>query len=120
MSISLRKYEQDLIDSLVAEIKAAGFRVFLAERGTYGFYTNEAGSSIVSFQIDLGTINFSGNYESEQSGTGWRLDTSDFESMLKAMPPQWAVGRETRAVRMITLADHLKRYQSSSKFTEVK
>ena len=120
MSITLRKYEQDLIDSVVAEIKAAGFRVFIAERGTYGFYTDDEGSRVVSFQVDLGAVHYSGNYQSQQSGTGWRLDTGDFESMLHAYPPRWAVGRETKPVKLITLEDHLKRYQSSSKYTEVK
>lgn len=111
-------YKIEMVKELANEIKAAGFRVFIAKSGTYGFYTNEAGSRVVSFQADLGGIKFSGNYKSKSCGTGWGLDDSmSFEAMIKAGAPHWATKGE--AVQLVTLEQHLKIYQQSSMYTEV-
>jgi len=113
------QYEKELITELAAEIKAAGYRVFIAERGTYGFYTDTAGSRVVSFQIDLGVIHYGGNYKTnrpQQCGTGWRLDTADFGTMFNQCAPRWAVG--DASWQFTTLEQHLKAYQSSSKYQE--
>jgi len=121
MSLSLRKYEQDIIDEVVAQAKGEGLLVFLAERGTYGFITNDTGSSVVCFQVDLGIVSFSGNYISHNSGTGWQIckgmPSAGLADLLTHGAPQWATRGE--AVKRTTLAHHLKIYQSSSRYTEV-
>ena len=40
-------YEKEAAQAVVQAIKAAGFRAFLAESGTYGFYTDADGSKII-------------------------------------------------------------------------
>ena len=117
-------YERQTIDSVASTLKGYGFRVFIAERGTYGFYTDESGKRIVCFQCSLGTLSFSGNYHSTRSGQGWRIADSivtptkdDAQRWLEANPPQWAIGND--AVTMKTMDDHLKQYQQSSQYKEV-
>jgi len=115
-------YEKELVAELVNEIKAAGFRVFVAESGTYGFYTDAEGTRVVSFGVDLGSTKFSGNYSTDcpsQCGTGWGLGSGrhDFREMFESYAPRWAVG--DAKVSYTTLAQHLKTYQASSKYTEV-
>lgn len=122
-------YKVEEVKNLAAQIKAAGFRVFLAESGTHGFYTDAEGTRLVSFQRDLGGFKFSGNYRARNAadgrsvGSGWALgDTykvspSGLKAMLDSCPPQWATRGIT--VDLTTLAQHLKTYQSSSRYTEV-
>lgn len=116
-------YKVEAVQELAQEIKKAGFRVFIAKSGTYGFYTDEAGSRVVSFQFDLGGFKFSGNYKSKSCGTGWGMGESysyspeGFRNMFKSNPPQWATNGE--AVTINTLEQHLKTYQSSSQYTEL-
>lgn len=114
------QFARELIAELVPQIKAAGFRVFVAERGTYGFYTDAAGSKVVCFQVGLGGLEFSGNYKTSapsSTGTGWRLLTQPPAEMFKQGPPQWALHGATW--EYTTLEQHLKTYQASSKYTEV-
>ena len=105
------------------KIKAAGFRVFLAESGTYGFFTDETGERVVSFQLDLLQTTFSGNYKTDRpasTGTGWRIsdqDTGDYRGMFAEYPPRWAVG--DAKWKFTTLDQHLSMYQSSSHYREV-
>jgi len=117
--------EKEMISDLVAMIKAAGFRAFVAERGTYGFFTNAAGSRVISFGIDLGAITFSGNYKTNQpsqTGTGWMIgrtcdiQTSSFEALIDHYPPRWAVG--DAKWQFTSLEQHLKTYQESSRYKE--
>lgn len=113
------EYEKEIINSVIAGIKAAGFRVFIAERGSYGFYTDAAGSRVVCFGIDLCNVRYSGNYKTsapKQTGTGWQLQTSGYDDMFNQFPPRWAVGDATW--KHTTLEQHLKTYQASSKYTE--
>lgn len=111
-------YKTEAVAQLAQEIKAAGFRVFIAKSGTYGFFTNEEGSKVVSFQYDLGGFKFSGNYKSKSCGTGWGLDDGmTFDEMIKASAPRWATKGE--AVKCTTLEQHLATYQQSSVYTEV-
>lgn len=108
---------------LAQAIKAAGYRVFIAERGTYGFFTDEAGSRVVSFQNELAGFRFSGNYMSKSCGTGWGLgevhtfDKPNFDSLFESNPPRWDTRGE--AVTVTTLEQHLATYQKSSKYVEV-
>lgn len=119
-------YKVEAVKELAAQIKQAGFRVFIAKSGTYGFYTDEAGCRIVSFQFDLGGFKFSGNYKTDQprsTGNGWGFGESvsvsaeGLRTMLKSNPPQWAV-RDAN-YRLTTLEQHLATYQASSQYTEV-
>lgn len=111
-------YKIEMVKELAAQIKEAGFRVFIAKSGTYGFYTDETGSRVVSFQADLGGMKFSGNYKSKSCGTGWGLDDNmTFEAMIKAGAPNWATKGE--AVKHTTMEQHLATYQQSSVYTEV-
>ena len=117
-------YERQIIDGVVSTLKGHGFRVFIAERGTYGFYTDQSASRVVSFQCSLGIVSFSGNYNSRSCGSGWRI-TDDIVSptkeeaqmMLDSNAPYWATKGEQ--VSLVTLDDHLKKYQQSSRYKEV-
>jgi Fe-S cluster assembly iron-binding protein IscA len=46
----------EAVKALAQEIKADGFRVFISKSGTHGFYTDAAGTKVVSFQFDLGGL----------------------------------------------------------------
>lgn len=114
-------YAVETIKALTKEIKDAGFRVFIAESGTYGFYTDTDGSRIISFQVDgWSGVRFSGNYTTSnprKTGTGWVLETDTFSAMFNQQAPRWAVGNATW--RYTTLAENLATYQPSSKYKEV-
>jgi len=116
-------YDKQVISELTGRIKEAGFRVFLAERETYGFFTDEKGTKVVSFQVDYLSPRFSGNYITDKpasTGTGWQItdhDRGDYSNIFSEYPPRWALG--DAKYRYATLEDHLKRYQSSSKYQEV-
>jgi len=116
-------YQKQMIRKLAEKIKAEGFRVFIAERGTYGFFTDAGGTRVVSFGMDLTEIAFSGNYVTsapKNTGTGWRIAenvTSNFANLFNAYAPQWAVGSATWKYK--TLEKYLAEYQQSSKFLEV-
>lgn len=118
-------YKTQATAELAQRIRAAGFRVFIAKSGTYGFYTDAEGTRVVCFQFDLGGFKFSGNYKTSNprsTGTGWSMGESadmtsqGFTSMFRSYAPSWAVrGAEWR---FTTLAEHLKTYQASSQYTE--
>ena len=116
------EWERATIAALAQEIKAAGFRAFIAKDGSYGFYTNAEGSRVVSFGLDFGVPKFSGNHVSDQPkscGTGWRMESQgSFAEMLAANTPQWARARGA-SCRPKTLAEYQRDYQSSSQFVEV-
>lgn len=112
-------YKVEAVKQLAQEIKATGFRVFLAKSGTYGFYTDAEGSKLVSFQFDLGGFKFTGNYKTDQPrqcGTGWQLQDGDFNQMFNEAPT-WSV--RGASWKYSTLEQHLKTYQASSQYTEV-
>ena len=119
----ITNYQTEATAELAQEILKAGFRVFIAERGTYGFYTDEEGTRVVSFHYGLGGFDFSGNYKAvhphggRNIGTGWVLRTASFDNMFGQYPLPSMVGNTE--FRIITMAQHLERYQSSSRFTEV-
>ncbi len=115
----MNEYKKEAIKKLTDELLSEGFRVFLAESGTYGFYTDTEGSKIVSFQFDICDLCFSGNYISTKSGSGWRLKNDTHDNMLKQGAPQWAIGKDPKW-HYTTLEEQQKRYQSSSRYTELK
>lgn len=115
-------FAKDTILNLAHDIKKAGYRPFIAENGTYGFYTDKEGSKVISFGIDLLRIRFSGNYVSEcpqSTGTGWGIgdNREDFGDMFKAIPERYAVGGWKW--KFTTLEQHLKTYGPSSRYKEV-
>jgi len=117
--MSMTDYKKDAIKALAADIVKSGFRAFIAERGTYGFFTDADGTRTIGFQYDLGGIEFTYNYKSDQprqTGTGCRIEAGDYGHMLNQGPPGWAT-RGANA-RPVTLAQHLATYQQSSKYTE--
>lgn len=110
----------EVIARLVTELKDAGYVVYVAEKGTYGFYTDENGERVVSFGLDLGNIKWSGNYISERNsgmGTGWRMQQDTFYNMLYAPAPHWATWRGGRW-RYATEQDQLDRYGATSRYTK--
>lgn len=116
-------YERDRkwIKALADEIKRDGLRVFLAESGTYGFFTNKEGSRVVSFQTEYLHFAFSGNYKAvdgKRSGSGWRITTDhtgNYSQLLNAYPPSWC--GEIKS--FTTLDEYLATYQKSSKYKEI-
>jgi hypothetical protein len=118
--------KKQYINELSITLKKEGFRVFVSVSGTYGFFTNEVGDRVVSFQVDdlSYAYSFSGNYYPEkansgvQVGRGWRLDNNlSFKNMITSNAPQWAT--LGHAVKYTTLDKYLKTYQNSSQFTEL-
>lgn len=110
------KYDskKECIKELTAMILKEGLRVFIAERGTYGFYTNATGDRIVSFDIDL-TILFHGQYKSHDNGDGWRICEGipdNFAALLRTPSP-------FSMIKYTTLDEYLAVYQTSSKFKEI-
>lgn len=107
-------YKQKMVSKLVAMIQKENLRVFVAERGDYGFYTDAKGKRVVSFQLDP-CLNFSGKYKSLHNGTSWRIIEGlpdDFTNLLKTNSP-------FEFIRYATLDEYLNMYQKSSKFKEV-
>jgi len=106
-------------------IKSMGFVVYLAERGDYGFITDDTESRVLSFSFDDGG-SLGGNYgpPSIESGTGWRMDKSpcdlktatDVREALYANPPKF-VGRGWRY--LTTVKQHLDAYGNSSRYVRI-
>ena len=115
-------YKQKAIKELTDKMKTEGLRVFLSESGTYGFFTDDAGERIVSFQYDL-TFSFSGNYianNPKNAGQGWQITTEvphKFAPLLNVAYPSWAA--PDGIIRYKTVEDYLKLYGPSSKYREI-
>lgn len=93
-----------------------GFTVYFAKKGTYGFFTDNEGKRLVSFDVSGLRPGFSGNYKSLKCGTGWRLDSDNIEQawLESQCPPLWATSGEK--VKLTTVEEHLKRYHPSSRY----
>lgn len=121
------QWKHDFISEIADNILKQGFNVFIAKGGaaTYGFYTDKEGSRVISFQLDLLSASFSGNYITDapaKTGTGWQIKKgagaeNDYKAMFAAYPPTWAT--QGAKWRFETLQEHLKRYQWSSDYKEV-
>ena len=110
-------------------VKLMGYRVFIAERGTYGFFTDQEGTRVVSFEETYGNIKLSGNYVTDNpksSGTGWYIDAvrpdvslkDTIDNAFNASPFPGAI-QHCGTWRYTTLEEHLKNYQSSSRYKEI-
>ena len=109
-----------------------GFSVYIAERGDYGFVTDETESRVLSFAFDRIESTLSGNYgpPSAQSGTGWRIENSpdnlktadDVKDALYSTPPNYCVSGERGWHYLTSVKQYLAHYGSSSsrfvRFTE--
>lgn len=115
-------YRQTMAAETAARIKALGFRVFLAQSGDYGVFTDETGARVVCFN---GYGELSGNYApTSKCGTGWRMDKTAYEletaddvrKVLYEPAPRWTGNLDPRYT---TLDQHFGVYQSSSRYAEV-
>ena len=112
-----RQHEIDRAKEIAQAAIDAGFRAFIAEQGNYGFYTDENGSRVVSFQVNgYFEESISGNYvtsDPKSTGTGWRIadsiNTDLLSEYFRMSAPKWATSGATW--RHATLTDNLKRYQ---------
>ena len=112
-------YKKQAIQELVVKLLADGFRPFVAESGTHGFYTDAAEKRLVSFQFDF-YLRFFGNHTGgPKHGSGWALDeddAGDFQKMFRTPTPRWAGGITCRPT---TVAEHQAFFQDSSRYTEI-
>ena len=111
---------------LANKIKSFGYDVYIAEKGTYGFFTN--GERLVSFQIDYFWFNFSSNHKSKGFGSGARLtndedciqykieDWCTNEFLNKLLNSQQYRGNGGYFISWTTLKEHMDFYNSSSKY----
>jgi|GEM_PF-5470220 len=118
------EFKRQAIQNLTTSLKEWGLRPFVAESGTYGFYTDREGQSVVCFQIDYTCFKFSGNYVTSEPrvyGTGWCMGEACNVSKQQAYNmlhngPSFIV---SCGYRLKTLEEYLKDYQKSSRFVEV-
>lgn len=117
-------YKQEIFAEVAQQIKKEGFRVFVADSGTYGFFTDTEGTRVISIGMDFTQVKASGNYKTNQpklTGTGWGITdnviTGHASHYFNASAPRWAVGDSKW--RFTTLNEHLATYQTSSKYKEV-
>jgi hypothetical protein len=114
-------YEREYFLNVAQRITACGFTVYEAEQGTYGFYTDNAQTRVVSFGIRLGVLEFSGNYEpNKENGSGWRmeeilLNEKALREALYSGVPHWIRFTASKPVFM-TVQSYLDHYQSSSRY----
>lgn len=123
----MAEYRNQMARDFAQRIAGLGFRVFVARDGTgeYGFIADETGEHVLSFSMNDGG-SLGGNYgpPSQESGTGWRMDThpsdlrtaDDVRKALRAYPPNFC-GKGWR--RLSTLQSYLGMYGNSSRFSEV-
>jgi len=125
-------WKKETIKELATNLIAAGYRVFIAKSGHYGFYTDKEGTKTIDFQMDLGGVSVTGNYKTSnpgQTGGGWPITNSfncfnkyssvnriEADRVFNAYPPSWALGGAT--FKYTTLEQLLKTYGQSSGYTE--
>lgn len=118
------RYDQKLFDDIVAMLVEFGFEVWRATgyRRTHGFYTDETGERVVSFQTTGGQIRFSGNYHASRNcGSGWCIE--EYAPRNKTMAHDWlympAPNWANPSPLYTTKVEHLRTYQKSSKYERV-
>lgn len=123
--------DKQAISELVTKIKTFGYPVYLAENGNYGFFTNEDGSRVISFQIDYFFFNFSANHKSVGLGSGYRITrdeqcplwevekfcTAEFLTKLINAPVYKSRRKNEKFISWTTLQQYLDTYQNSSNYT---
>jgi hypothetical protein len=118
-------YLRDAARDFAASIKALGFQVYVAERGEYGFITDDTETRVLSFSFTDGG-RLSGNYgpPSRESGTGWCMDavpsdllTADHVRKALYAPAPAFAGKGWK--RYTTVEQHLATYGNSSRYEKV-
>lgn len=116
--------EKDLAKEIADKALAEGLRVWLSDdgEGGHGFFSNQEGTRVVSFQNYFGMPRFTGNYgpPTRSAGTGWCIqdDIGSSESLsplLNAYPPSYCVGWSY----FTTVDQHLKVYGKCCRYKEV-
>lgn len=118
---------KQLILQTARTLKTYGYRAFIAERGTYCFYTNTEGTRVVSIGVEWGCLHVTGNYKSTRpllSGRNWLItemidyiSENQAEQFIAEEIPQW-VKLISLQVAYTTLDEYLNAYKAS-KFVEV-
>lgn len=117
----MSNYQREYFLKVAQQITACGFTVYEAEGGTSGFYTDKEQTRVVSFEIALGVLKFSGNYEpNPENGSGWSmgeipLHEKALREALYSGVPHWIRFTKSELV-FSTVQSYLDRYQSSSGF----
>jgi len=120
----MSNYKKQTIQQFALKALKQGFRVFLSFNGEYGFFTDNEGKKLVSFQTEYFDVVLSGNYKTsapKQTGTGWRIGSAlDFtpKQAFETIAPSWALGNAT--YKFTTLKQHLDFYGDSSGYIEYK
>jgi len=111
--------EQELFNTIAARLAGWGFNVWIAKRGTHGFYCDDTGARVCSFQTISSQVKFSGNYAASRgSGSGWQIednapnDKIQARDWLNRVAPHWA----NKSPVYTSVVQHLQRYQLSSEF----
>ena len=122
----MTNWKKEAIIDKAQELTLKGFRVFIAESGEYGFFTDKDGLKVVSFQFDYSALVWGGNYKAKtasigrQIGSGWRI-SDDYNAnpshLLSACAPHWAASHSQYT--FTTLEQYLSSY-SGSRYTEYK
>lgn len=112
----------ELIRKFANKALKQGFRVFLSDKETYGFFTNKEGEKIIYFETQYSGLVFFGQYEAKEPsriGAGWRIETdsTDCHELFKETPPRWVMGGAK--YKYIKLKDFLEK-RNHSKYTEIK
>lgn len=123
----IHKYLVDTVNLALA----AGFRVFIAKKGTYGFITDRQGSAVLSIKFDGLCFTFGGEYRAVKAkdggvvGQGWRIGEdwlttkADIITAFNAAkhPPHWAT--QGLPVTLTTLETQLSSYNKYCNYTEI-
>jgi hypothetical protein len=115
--------KQQLIKDIAIQLTSYGYTVYLSDDGRHGFYTD--GTRCVSFGGSWSfCVDFSGNYLSNKSGTGWsiakeKVSISEDEARkyIQSNAPLWATREQ---VIYTTPEQHLKTYGRSSGYAQFK
>lgn len=123
---------KESLQFLTPLVLAANLRIFFAEKGDYGFITDDHGCRVLSFGMDGTRLHFGGQYRAVKNGDGvyvgqgWRItdneypeNSQDIKTLFSqcANAPKWAT--RGKPVTITTLEQHLKTYRWSSRYTEV-
>lgn len=113
--------KKELVKAIADALISYGYKVYLSKSGDYGFYTD--GNRVVSFGGHWNfSVDFSGNYLSQKSGTGWQIakersviSEDEANKWIKCNAPLWAT---SESVRYTTPEQHLKTYGASSGYVQ--
>jgi hypothetical protein len=115
--------KKQLVKDIAKQLTSYGYTVYLSSDGRHGFYTD--GTRCVSFGGNWNfCVDFSGNYRSKKSGTGWGIakeKVSIFEDeardYIQSNAPSWATREH---VTYTTPEQHLETYGKTSGYTQFK